>query len=332
MNHLQLASGRLFKSPAPATGGRERRRMAMTEVTNVLCAGMMTPPNIVRRASTSDDFEDIIYAPTKFHYQDCSPPWSHHVEQQQQQQSSSHERRSSHRRVHAMDWNGITSTTQASPSHDEDNGATRSTPTRKFEQLRNNTLCSQRRSRSSELHLSSQPTLHTQRYQSVSSSTSKELHSDLHHCNQNNQDNITNPSCVIPSNISELISDLTAKAKLFSREEEEEYDDSSSLDYSSDDSMIEAAIYKSAAPPPPIKQQHSTEKNDDTGGVTMNDLICAVCLDFPDDPKHIATVSGCTHRFCFGCIDKWAKKGNNECPLCKSIFHLVASGDRVRWY
>eukprot|EP00577_Skeletonema_sp_RCC1716_P028660 CAMPEP_0113432050 /NCGR_PEP_ID=MMETSP0013_2-20120614/33928_1 /TAXON_ID=2843 ORGANISM="Skeletonema costatum, Strain 1716" /NCGR_SAMPLE_ID=MMETSP0013_2 /ASSEMBLY_ACC=CAM_ASM_000158 /LENGTH=60 /DNA_ID=CAMNT_0000321117 /DNA_START=20 /DNA_END=198 /DNA_ORIENTATION=- /assembly_acc=CAM_ASM_000158 len=58
----------------------------MTDVTNVLIAGMSHPPNIVRTMNASDDFEDIIHAPTtKFQYEDCSPPWPHHdVEQQQQ--------------------------------------------------------------------------------------------------------------------------------------------------------------------------------------------------------------------------------------------------------
>jgi hypothetical protein len=331
MNFLQFASGGkpFFKAPAPATG--RERRMAMTDVTNVLAAGMMIPPNIVRRVTATDDFADIIHAPTKFHYQDCSPPWPHHSGDEQQKPS--HQRRASHRRLCAMDWTDIvTSTTQAYPSHNKDNegaAANGPTPTRTFEELRTNTLCNQRKSRSSDFSSHAA----TQRYPLVSSSSSssKELYSH-HHCNQNYQDNVTPPSCIVPSNISELISDLNAKAKLLSRDEEE-YDDSSSLEYSSDDSMIEEAIYKSVFPPPPMKQQqHQQQQSKELGGNTMKDLICAVCLDFPDDPTQIATVSGCTHRFCFGCIDKWAKRGNNECPLCKSTFHLVTSGNRVRWY
>eukprot|EP00984_Skeletonema_dohrnii_P019679 scaffold9468_cov130-Skeletonema_dohrnii-CCMP3373.AAC.5 len=326
--HMQLSSGRLFKAPAPAAG-RDRRRMAMTDVTNVLIAGMSHPPNIVRTMNASDDFDDIIHAPaTKFQYQDCSPPWPHYdVEQQQQQQQPSYQRRASHRRLHAMDYYDIVSTTQAYPSHGVANDVSRPTPTRKFEQLRDNTHCNQRTSRSSDFH-SSHATFHTQKYPSVSSSSKQLYNRHRHHCSQNSQDTVK-PSFIVPSNISDLISDLNAKAKLLSREEEEEYDDSSSLDYSSDDSMIEAAIYKSVAPPPPSIKQHQEQS---TGGTSMKDLICAVCLDFPDDPKHIASVSGCTHRFCFSCIDSWAKRGNNECPLCKSTFHLIASGDRVRWY
>lgn len=305
--------------------------MAMADVTNVLAVGMMTPPKIVRRVTASDNFADIIHAavPTKFHYQDCCPPWPHRDEEQQQ---PSHQRRASHRRIQAIDWTDIVaSTTQSYPSHDEDSdGADRPNPARKFEQLRTNTLCNQRKSRSSEFSYHAAAVLHTQRYSTASSSSSKELYSH-HQCNQDYQDNVTPSSCILPSNISELISNLNAKAKLLSREEDE-YDDSSSLEYSSDDSMIEAAIYKSVVPLPPMKQEQ--QQPTEFGGKPMKvkDLICAVCLDFPDDPQQIATVSGCTHRFCFGCIDKWAARGNHECPLCKSTFHLVTSGERVRWY
>lgn len=300
--------------------------MAMTDVTNVLIAGM-SPPNIVRTMGTSDDFENIIHAPTsKNQYQDCSPPGSLDGELE------SYQRRSSHRRLLAMDWGDIVSTTQTYPSHDIVNDA-RKQPTlaRQFERSRANAFCNQRTSRSSGFHPSHTTLGRAQKYPAPSSSSNKssptkQLQSREHHCSQNYQGTIK-PSFVVPPNISELISDLNAKAKLLSREEDE-YNDSSSLEYSSDDSTIEAAIYKSVVPHPSIKQQ----QDQSMGGVSMKDLICAVCLDFPDDPKHIASVSGCNHRFCFGCIENWAKRGKNECPLCKSTFHLIASGDRVRWY
>lgn len=326
-SHLQLASGRLFKAPAPA-GRDRRRRMAMTDVTNVKLAGML-PPNIVRKMTASDDFENIIYAPTtKFQYQDCSPPWPHGGEEEQ----SFYQRRASHRRLPGMDWDDIISTTQAYPSRGIDNNDVRHpTPTRQFEQQsRPNTFCSQRTSRSSDFHSShSAFHTHTQKYPSVSSNF-KQLQSRDDHCSQNSQDVSQPPSFIVPPNISELIADLNTKAKILSLEEEDDYDDSSSLEYSSDDSMIEAAIYKSVAPTPLLMKQQQGKQP--MGGTTMQDLICAVCLDFPDDPKHIASVSGCNHRFCFSCIEKWAKRGNNTCPLCKRAFHLIASGNRVRWY
>eukprot|EP00574_Skeletonema_japonicum_P014006 CAMPEP_0201720354 /NCGR_PEP_ID=MMETSP0593-20130828/5345_1 /ASSEMBLY_ACC=CAM_ASM_000672 /TAXON_ID=267983 /ORGANISM="Skeletonema japonicum, Strain CCMP2506" /LENGTH=298 /DNA_ID=CAMNT_0048210993 /DNA_START=125 /DNA_END=1021 /DNA_ORIENTATION=- len=298
----------------------------MTDVTNVMLAGL-APPNIVRRMTARDDFESIIYAPsTKFQYQDCSPPWPHDGDEEQ----SFYQRRASHRRLHAMDWDDIISTTPSYPSHGVGgNDVRKPTPTRQFEQSRVSTFCNQRTSRSSDFHSShSTPHTNTQKYPSVSSKF-KQLQSRDHHCSQNSQDVTQQPSFIVPSNISELIADLNAKAKILSREEEDEYDESSSLEYSSDDSMIEAAIYKSVAPPLLFKQQ---QKEQSMGGSTMKDLICAVCLDFPDDPKHIASVSGCNHRFCYSCIENWAKRGNNKCPLCKSTFHLVASGNRVSWY
>eukprot|EP00573_Skeletonema_grethae_P008106 CAMPEP_0201708648 /NCGR_PEP_ID=MMETSP0578-20130828/56343_1 /ASSEMBLY_ACC=CAM_ASM_000663 /TAXON_ID=267565 /ORGANISM="Skeletonema grethea, Strain CCMP 1804" /LENGTH=283 /DNA_ID=CAMNT_0048197531 /DNA_START=17 /DNA_END=868 /DNA_ORIENTATION=- len=282
--------------------------------------------------TASDDFESIIYAPTaKLHYQDCSPPWPHDGDEDQ----SFYQRRASHRRLHAMDWDDIISTTQAYASRGVSGNDVRNpTPTRQFEQQsRVNTFCDNQRTSRSSHFLSSHSTLHTntQKYPSVSSKF-KQLQSRDHHSSQNSQDvNQAPPSFVVPPNISELIADLNTKAKILSREEEDDYDDSSSLEYSSDDSMIEAAIYKSAAPSRLIKQQQQQGKQS-MGGTTMKDLICAVCLDFPDDPKHIASVSGCNHRFCYSCIENWAKRGNNTCPLCKSAFHLIASGNRVRWY
>lgn len=327
--HLQVASGLHFK--APAAGRRDRRRMAMINVTNVMIAELdLPPPNIVRKMTASDDFESIIYAPTsKFQYQDCSPPWPHDGDEEQ----SSYQRRASHRRLHAMDWCDIISTTQSYPSRGVGGNDVRNpTPTRQFEQQsRANTFCNQRTSRSSDF-VSSHSTLHahTQKHPSSVSSKSKQLQNRDHHCSQNYEEGTQPPSFILPPNLSELIEDLNTKAKIMSRQEEDEYDDSSSLEYSSDDSMIEAVIYKSVAPHLLMKQQQHEKQS--MGGTTMKDLICAVCLDFPDDPKHIASVSGCNHRFCYSCIENWAKKGNNTCPLCKSAFHLVASGNRVSWY
>ncbi len=138
MNYLQLASDKPFKAPASATG-RERCMAIMADVTNVLAAGMINkPPNVVRRVTASVDFANIIYhVPTIFFNQDCSPPWQYHGDEQQpSHQSRALRRRASHRRLHAMDWTDIvTSTTQAYSSHYEGNGANRPTPTQKFEQL-----------------------------------------------------------------------------------------------------------------------------------------------------------------------------------------------------
>ncbi|KAL3781863.1 hypothetical protein HJC23_005403 [Cyclotella cryptica] len=57
----------------------------------------------------------------------------------------------------------------------------------------------------------------------------------------------------------------------------------------------------------------------------LNDFVCAICLDCPATLSELATISGCTHRFCFECIDTWAKT-ENKCPCCKARFRTI---DRV---
>jgi hypothetical protein len=333
---------------ASAAASGRQRRLAMTDVTNVVLAGM-TPPDIIRRVKATDDFApDIIHTATT---KSCSLPSTHPTTVGQESLGNR-----SHRRSETFfDWDDpIISTTQSYTSYDEniDNAPT---PTRRFEYIHLNTFCGHRQSRSSAL--SYHTTLHTTDDPSSSSDvSSNKLHSSLQHykCNQKSRGSTTtiaNSSSCIPPNISELISNLNAKAKLLADEYDDE-DDASSLDFeysdsSSDDSVIEDVIYKSVGPIPlssskqqchqlkqPASSKNNTniKKDEEGSSSTMKDLICAICLDFPDDPKHIATVSGCTHRFCFDCIEKWAHKGSNECPLCKSSFHLIASGNRVRWY
>ena len=55
------------------------------------------------------------------------------------------------------------------------------------------------------------------------------------------------------------------------------------------------------------------------------DFICPICLDAPDCMTEVATINGCTHRFCFDCVDKWAET-ENRCPCCKARFQTI---DRV---
>jgi len=43
------------------------------------------------------------------------------------------------------------------------------------------------------------------------------------------------------------------------------------------------------------------------------------------EPNDLALVNSCDHRFCFGCIEKWAER-ENKCPLCKIRFTKI---DRV---
>jgi len=55
------------------------------------------------------------------------------------------------------------------------------------------------------------------------------------------------------------------------------------------------------------------------------DFICAICLDAPPCMSEVASISGCTHRFCFDCIARWAET-ENKCPCCKARFQTI---DRV---
>jgi hypothetical protein len=55
------------------------------------------------------------------------------------------------------------------------------------------------------------------------------------------------------------------------------------------------------------------------------DFTCAICLDAPPCMSEVASIGGCTHLFCFDCIDRWAET-ENRCPCCKARFTTI---DRV---
>ena len=40
----------------------------------------------------------------------------------------------------------------------------------------------------------------------------------------------------------------------------------------------------------------------------LEEFTCAICLDKPDTLVDLATISGCSHKFCFDCIDKVSKQ------------------------
>jgi len=42
----------------------------------------------------------------------------------------------------------------------------------------------------------------------------------------------------------------------------------------------------------------------------LEDITCPICLDTPSSMTQVAKISGCDHRFCFDCIDKWADTEN----------------------
>jgi hypothetical protein len=51
------------------------------------------------------------------------------------------------------------------------------------------------------------------------------------------------------------------------------------------------------------------------------DTNCCICMTEPE-AKDLASIDGCDHQFCFGCIEKWADR-ENKCPLCKERFHKI---------
>ena len=42
----------------------------------------------------------------------------------------------------------------------------------------------------------------------------------------------------------------------------------------------------------------------------LEDITCPICLDTPSSMTQVASISGCAHKFCFNCIDKWADTEN----------------------
>jgi len=63
------------------------------------------------------------------------------------------------------------------------------------------------------------------------------------------------------------------------------------------------------------------------GASTMDEaaLMCVICFRRPDEPS-VASLDGCSHRFCFGYIADWAGT-RNACPLCQAPFETISSVD-----
>lgn len=54
---------------------------------------------------------------------------------------------------------------------------------------------------------------------------------------------------------------------------------------------------------------------------TDEGATCCICLEIPT-AGDLASISGCSHPFCFVCIEKWADR-ENTCPLCKARFSKI---------
>jgi len=75
----------------------------------------------------------------------------------------------------------------------------------------------------------------------------------------------------------------------------------------------------------PIKKEVSSPatEDDDEKKPAATESCCICMCDVDSDD--LAGISGCSHTFCFHCIEKWAER-ENSCPLCKNRFTKI---DRV---
>ncbi len=57
------------------------------------------------------------------------------------------------------------------------------------------------------------------------------------------------------------------------------------------------------------------------------ELECCICLE-ESSADDVATIDGCDHKFCLGCITEWSET-RNICPLCRSRFTTIESAGGV---
>ena len=68
---------------------------------------------------------------------------------------------------------------------------------------------------------------------------------------------------------------------------------------------------------------------------TLQDAICAICLEIMVEPRKM---SGCTHHFCKGCIERWVEEApmdedsddDPKCPTCRQTGNPVAATSQMR--
>lgn len=82
--------------------------------------------------------------------------------------------------------------------------------------------------------------------------------------------------------------------------------------------------------PPPSSSKSEGEddvvEDDDRKPEAQNEpLSCRICM-CEIEKNEEAKIDGCSHRFCYSCIGKWAER-ENTCPLCKQRFSKIS---RVR--
>jgi hypothetical protein len=54
--------------------------------------------------------------------------------------------------------------------------------------------------------------------------------------------------------------------------------------------------------------------------------VCTICIEEVVEAKE-ARINGCSHKFCFECINSWAQKCSNTCPNCKKKFTEIIYKD-----
>lgn len=69
--------------------------------------------------------------------------------------------------------------------------------------------------------------------------------------------------------------------------------------------MVNSLDLKPAALPCVGAKQIALKSDENAEDLSqLEEFTCAICLDKPDTLVDLATISGCTHKFCFDCIDK----------------------------
>mmetsp|Transcript_2591 Transcript_2591/g.3875 ORF Transcript_2591/g.3875 Transcript_2591/m.3875 type:complete len:84 (-) Transcript_2591:367-618(-) len=56
----------------------------------------------------------------------------------------------------------------------------------------------------------------------------------------------------------------------------------------------------------------------------VNTFQCDICNE-EHNSENVATLSGCTHYFCFDCIERWTSQ-RRTCPLCRSEVSAIIIG------
>jgi hypothetical protein len=82
--------------------------------------------------------------------------------------------------------------------------------------------------------------------------------------------------------------------------------------------------------PPPVTtvSEDSDENCDKKPSASTSNCNCCICMCDVAQVE-LATINGCEHEFCFGCIEKWSER-ENSCPLCKERFTKITRVQKVR--